>query len=398
MKETNHPPWFDKETFNLHQKKTKLRLKFKETQRSEDYERYSDCRKEFKMVLNEKMRSYVEDDSDSGLLSKKFWKYLKSTSGSSRVPETVNYGSRFRNNPSGQSELFNEFFCDQFSAASNYDIDIDFSNDTDFNIDFNFRIVRKFLKDVNPNKAAGPDGIHGKILKNCAVSLAYPLSVIFRVSYNSGMIPKDWKLANVVPVYKKGSKTSVENYRPISLTRGGCSPKKNQKKPVATPKLANWHWFFWFFLVFFGFLKFPNWHWFFLVFFGFFWHWFWPEFEIGNWFFLVFFGFFWFFLVFFGLSFGQHSKLETGFWVFLVFFGFFWDFLVFFGFFWHLILWLECHPKKNQKKPKKTKKNQKNPKKTKKKPVATPKLVNWLGFFWFFLVFFGFFWGEHPPH
>ena len=218
VKETNHPPWFDKETFNLHQKKTKLRLKFKETQRSEDYERYSDCRKEFKMVLNEKMRSYVEDDSDPGLLSKKFWKYLKSTSGSSRVPETVNYGSRFRNNPSGQSELFNEFFCDQFSAASNYDIDIDFSNDTDFSIDFNFRIVRKFLKEVNPNKAAGPDGIHGKILKNCAVSLAYPLSVIFRVSYNSGMIPKDWKLANVVPVYKKGSKTSVENYRPISLT------------------------------------------------------------------------------------------------------------------------------------------------------------------------------------
>ena len=174
---------------------------------------------------------------------------------------------------------------------------------------------------------------------------------------------------------------------------GGCSPKKNQKKPVATPKLANWHWFF---LVFFGFF------WFFkisklaLVFFGFFW------------FFLVFFGigfgqnskletgFFWFFfwvflvfLVFFGLSFGQHSKLETGFWVFLVFFGFFWFFLGFFGFFWHLILWLECHPKKNQKIPKKTKKKPKKPKKTQKKnqkkPVATPKLVNWLGFFWFFL-------------
>ena len=32
------------------------------------------------------------------------------------------------------------------------------------------------------------------------------------------MIPKDWKIANVVPVHKKGSKMSVENYRPISLT------------------------------------------------------------------------------------------------------------------------------------------------------------------------------------
>ena len=65
-----------------------------------------------------------------------------------------------------------------------------------------------------------------------------------------------------------------------------------------------------------GFLVFFVFFWFF-----FFWHWFWPEFEIGNW-------FFWFwvflvFLVFYGLSFGQHSKLETGFWVFLVLFGIF---------------------------------------------------------------------------
>ena len=148
-------------------------------------------------------------------------------------------------------------------------------------------------------------------------------------------------------------------------------------------------------LVFFGFF------WFFLVFFGFFWHWFWPEFEIGNWFFLVFFGFFWLFLVFFGIGLGQHSKLETG---FLGSVGFFWFFLVFFGIFWFFLVFKfrviissqkkpkkPKKPKKNQKKPKK---NQKNPKKNQKKPVATPKLVNWLGFFWFF---FGFFWGEHPP-
>ena len=142
---------------------------------------------------------------------------------------------------------------------------------------------------------------------------------------------------------------------------------------------------------------------------------------------LVFFGFFWLFLVFFGIGFGQNSKLETGFfWFFLAFFGFFWHrpwptseignwffglrwffwffwfFLGFFGFFWYLNLGLEYHPKKYQKKTKKNqkkpKKNQKNPKKNQKKPVATPKLVNWLGFFWFFLVFFGFFWGEHPPN
>ncbi len=57
-----------------------------------------------------------------------------------------------------------------------------------------------------------------KILKNCAVGLAYPLSIIFKVSYNTGCIPGEWKMANVVPVHKKGSKEDVENYRPISLT------------------------------------------------------------------------------------------------------------------------------------------------------------------------------------
>ena len=162
--------------------------------------------------------------------------------------------------------------------------------------------------------------------------------------------------------------------------RGGAHPKKNQKKPVATPKSANWHWFF---LVFFGFLEFPNWHWFFFCFF----FWFFLALilaRIRN-LKLVFFCFFWvffgFFFGFFGLSFGQHSKLETGFWFF---FGFFCFFFGIFWFFWHLILGLECHPKKKpkniKKNKKKPKKNQKNPKKNKKKPVATPKLVNWLGF------------------
>ena len=128
--------------------------------------------------------------------------------------------------------------------------------------------------------------------------------------------------------------------------------------------------FFWFFLVFLVFLalvlaRIRNWRLvFFWVFLVFFWLKLWPTFEIGNWF-LGFFGFF------------------------LVSFGFFWDFL----FFWHLILRLECHPKKN---PKKTKKNKKN-KKTQKKPKKTSRYTKIGKLAWFFLVFFGFFGVSTPP-
>ena len=38
------------------------------------------------------------------------------------------------------------------------------------------------------------------------------------ISFVTGCIPEDWKLASIVPVHKKGEKGSVENYRPISLT------------------------------------------------------------------------------------------------------------------------------------------------------------------------------------
>ena len=74
------------------------------------------------------------------------------------------------------------------------------------------------LSKINSNKASGPDKIHGKILKNCSAGLAYPLSILFKVSYNTGIVPSEWKLANVVPIHKKGPKENIENYRPISLT------------------------------------------------------------------------------------------------------------------------------------------------------------------------------------
>ena len=51
----------------------------------------------------------------------------------------------------------------------------------------------------------------------CDISIVDPLCMIFKKSLRTGNYPSSWKKAYIIPVYKKESKQSKTNYRPISL-------------------------------------------------------------------------------------------------------------------------------------------------------------------------------------
>ncbi len=82
--------------------------------------------------------------------------------------------------------------------------------------------VRKLLSNLKPHKAAGPDQIKPRILKECATEIAPILTSLFNKSISSGTVPKEWSEANVTPVFKKGEKYKASNYRPVSLTCIAC--------------------------------------------------------------------------------------------------------------------------------------------------------------------------------
>ena len=55
-------------------------------------------------------------------------------------------------------------------------------------------------------------------MKVCAKELAPSLAKLFNISLSSGNLPIEWKVANVVPIYKSGDRALATNYRPVSLT------------------------------------------------------------------------------------------------------------------------------------------------------------------------------------
>jgi hypothetical protein len=84
-------------------------------------------------------------------------------------------------------------------------------------IKFRAKVISRKLKKLDPSKATGPDDIPALVLKHCSSSLGKPLASLFKLSFNIGCIPQEWKKANVVPVFNAGDKTDTNNYRPISL-------------------------------------------------------------------------------------------------------------------------------------------------------------------------------------
>ena len=131
----------------------------------------------------------------------------------------------FHSNPIDQATILNRQFQSAFSESCQYgeeefrqrcDMGQSFPTAPDLVISENE--ILKLLQKLNPNKAAGPDDIEPKVLKELATHIAPTLYVIFGVSLDTGVVPRDWRCANVSPVYKKGDKYIANYYRPIFLT------------------------------------------------------------------------------------------------------------------------------------------------------------------------------------
>ena len=83
-------------------------------------------------------------------------------------------------------------------------------------------MIAKKIKKMKDNKSPGVDGIPHKLFKEIVEQISTPIAKLFNLSLEEGIVPSEWKEANITPLFKKGSRNKPEHYRPVSLTSVVC--------------------------------------------------------------------------------------------------------------------------------------------------------------------------------
>ena len=193
------------------------------THKRSHWERYKAHKRDTLKAVRQARWSYVNDilqlSLDSGD-SKPFWKYIKSQRQDSVGVSPLKSGGRLFSDSLDKAEIQNTQFKSVFTKEdSSFILKLFGPNYPTIDpLIINQNGVEKLLSGLNSSKAAGPDQIPCRILKELSVELAPIFTTLFRQSLNTGALPSLWSQAFVSPIYKKGPRCMSENYRPVSLT------------------------------------------------------------------------------------------------------------------------------------------------------------------------------------
>lgn len=223
-------PWVSHDIRKLLQHRNKVYAKWKKEKSARLSERLKSIRHDLQRKMRQSYWKYVESVIDfSGVTDtlteratkqKKFWSFVRSLrKDSSGVAPLRSEGDLF-NSATAKSDILNRQFTSVFTQEPQDRLPDKGPSPHPTMQDINITApgIHKMLKNLKPQKAAGPDALPPTVLKELSDELAPILEHIFRRSLLTGQLPSDWKRANVAPIFKKGDKHKPENYRPVSLT------------------------------------------------------------------------------------------------------------------------------------------------------------------------------------
>jgi hypothetical protein len=154
---------------------------------------------------------------------KAFFSYIKSKKlTKDLIPEIV-HNKTVATTDLEKAQCFNNYFASNFSdndtsILPSFNLSSVCPNQLSNDLDLSPLNIESHLISIKSFKSPGPDEIHPRILKETYHQISKHLSTIYSKVFQTSILPQIWKDANIIPIFKKGDKKLVTNYRPISLT------------------------------------------------------------------------------------------------------------------------------------------------------------------------------------
>ena len=216
----NDKPWFNSEIRHNIRLRDKLRKRFFKTKRESDHVSFKQQRNKVNNMIKYAKENFIHkiDDilgnSEIGNSSKTFWqvmgRFMGKTGTSINIPPLHKQDNTLAFSDFEKAQELNSYFA-SISTIDDTNTDLPYFEKR-CNVDFTqIRITESEVVDVlkllKLNKATGPDGISNRMLKLTHSTVSYPLTKLFNLSLKTHTYPDLWKIAHVMPLFKKGEKS-----------------------------------------------------------------------------------------------------------------------------------------------------------------------------------------------
>jgi hypothetical protein len=220
-KNNKFPCWFTSSIINNIKLKYDSFRKFKNSNNAYYYQRFREYRRLIKRQIASARVAYlssvqnnIRDDP------RKFWSYINSKKGVSRIPGRVTCNGDVFDAPQNIVDAFASFFQSVFIASDPDPLisGVNVVSGSSLNIiQISEANISAAIALIKNSFTAEHDQIPAFLVKDCKNIFIQPLLTIFNASLRQSKFPSLWKISKIIPVFKNGDRSIIDNYRPISI-------------------------------------------------------------------------------------------------------------------------------------------------------------------------------------
>lgn len=218
-----YPAWFNGKIIAFLKRKRRAWARYKRVPSAYNHDRFRQLRSQTKSLISQSFHRYnIRIERDIKTDPKAFWSYIDAGRSNVALPSVMVYNGSELRSSAAMADAFADSFMKGFNSSSAGDTDRQVAPDNRTSSFLQLSSVAESevlssLRRIPSGQTTGPDLIPAFLLRDCAVVLCAPLHFIFNLILRTSIYPDVWKESRVRPVYKKGNKNDVNNYRPIAI-------------------------------------------------------------------------------------------------------------------------------------------------------------------------------------